>query len=129
MTSATSWFENWSNFHFWLASKLNRRCISALALLRSKFNVTFEQAIETIKKCYWQFFWFANEKVEKKPKNGFFWGLLKSNFSPLWAVFRKKLCINKSWVIRCRKLPFLKFFIYLSSKLRYWASRLDANQK
>ena len=75
------------------------------------------------------FFGLLMKKWRKSKKNGFFGGLLKSIFLPLWAVFRKKLWNNKSWVIRCRKLPFLKFFIYLSSKLRYWASRLDANQK
>ena len=49
------------------------------------------------------------------------WGYpFEPNFSTWWVDNRKKFCMLKSWVIRCRKLPLLKFFQYLNSKLRFW---------
>ena len=49
------------------------------------------------------------------------WGYpFEPNFSTWWVDNRKKFCMLKSWVMRCRKWPLLKFFQSLNSELRFW---------
>ena len=70
----------------------------------TSYSAHWKVILSTFLVCYWK----SGEKVKLLFSREVWGPLLKPNFWFTWYDFGKKLCMPKSWVIRCRKLSFLK---------------------